>query len=417
MKANIIAIGDELLIGQTVNTNAVYISQKLTSEQIRVQGSLIIPDEKEIIISEIQKSMDKYDLTIMTGGLGPTHDDVTKKAIVECFNTELIINKNALEHIKELFASRGRKITKVNEEQALLPANAEPISNIVGTAPGIWINNNGKILIAMPGVPFEMKEMFSKIVIPKLHELNIEKEKVLRIKTLLTTGIPESTLYELLGKINELPIAKIAYLPNQFGVKIRITTEGFSENDAEERLMVVEQKIRSIAGRFIYGTNEQNLEEIVGRLLVDRQLKIAVAESCTGGLVANRLTNISGSSEYFERAIISYSNGSKVEELGVDEDMLEKYGAVSLQVAQQMAEGVRATSGTDIGIATTGIMGPTGATPNKPVGLVYIGYCDEKICTARQFKFSGDRLLNKDRTSQAALEMIRRNILGISYDD
>ncbi len=237
-------------------------------------------------------------------------------------------------------------------------------------------------------------------------------------KILMTTGIPESTLYERLGNIDELlQGAKLAFLPNLFGVKLRLSVEGEDEKELQNKLLEVEQRIRSKAGRFIYGVGEDQLEVVVGKLLLERELKIATAESCTGGLLGNILTNISGSSKYFERGIICYSNAAKVEILKVNEDTLAEHGAVSTEVAMQMAEGVKSTSGADLGLATTGIMGPTGATADKPVGLVYIGYCDEKVCTAKKFNFGDDRLLNKQRTAQAALDFVRRQLLGISLDD
>jgi nicotinamide-nucleotide amidase len=225
-------------------------------------------------------------------------------------------------------------------------------------------------------------------------------------------------LYERLGNLQELlQGAKLAFLPNQFGVKLRLTVEEPDKESAKNKLSETEQKIRTKIGRYIYGSDDQALEEVIGKLLSDRELKIAVAESCTGGLIGKMLTDISGSSNYFERGIISYSNASKVEVLKVNEDTIAEHGAVSREVAMQMAEGAKSTSGADIGLATTGIMGPTGATTEKPVGLVYIGYCDEKVCTARKFTFGNDRILNKERTAQAALDFVRRQLLGISTDD
>jgi nicotinamide-nucleotide amidase len=270
----------------------------------------------------------------------------------------------------------------------------------------------------MPGVPYEMKGMMESYVLPRLKENKEEEEIFVERKILLTTGIPESLLYERLGNLDELlQGAKLAFLPNQFGVKLRLTVEENSKESAKNKLSETEQKIRTKVGRYIYGSDYQSLEEVIGRLLSDRELKIAVAESCTGGLIGDLLTNISGSSDYFERGIICYSNASKVEILKVNEDTIAEHGAVSQEVAMQMAEGVKSTSGTDIGLSTTGIMGPTGATTEKPVGLVYIGYCDEKVCTARKITFGNDRILNKERTAQAALELVRRQLLGISTDD
>ena len=299
----------------------------------------------------------------------------------------------------------------------MVPKIAQVIRNSLGTAPGIWIENEGKIFIVMPGVPYEMIEMMKSYVIPKLKEILGETESITLRKTLQTTGIAESTLFEKLGDLNELlGESKLAFLPSQFGVKLRITVEAKSEEKANNKISEIEQRIRSKAGRFIFGKDEELLEEVLGKILKERGLTLAVAESCTGGLISNMLTNISGSSSYFERGIVSYSNAAKVEILKVNEDTIMENGAVSLEVARQMAEGVKSISGTDLGLATTGIMGPTGATTDKPIGLVYIGICDDKVCTAKEFQFGDDRILNKQRAAQTALEMLRRHLLGISDD-
>ncbi|MCL4551306.1 MAG: competence/damage-inducible protein A [Bacteroidetes bacterium] len=417
MKAHIITIGDEILIGQTINTNAAYIGERLTDLQIKISGSSVVPDSEEIIMKEFNRALSSNDVVLVTGGLGPTHDDVTRKCVVEFFETELVENEEVLDDVKRFFEARGKVLTDTNRGQALIPKNATPIRNSRGTAPGYWIEKRKKVFVCMPGVPHEMKNMMESFVLPKLEE-KLHKKTVIMIKNLITTGIPESMLFDKLGNMEELlQGAKMAFLPSQFGVKLRITVEEANEEEAQNKLDEIEQKIRANAGRFIFGKNDDTLEGVVAKLMIDRGLKLAIAESCTGGLISNRLTNISGSSEFFERGVVAYSNAAKVELLKVSEDTIQKYGAVSLEVARQMAEGVKATTGCDLGLAVTGIMGPTGATPNKPIGLVYIGLCDEKICTAKEFRFGDDRLLNKDRTSQAALEMLRRNLLGIPYDD
>jgi nicotinamide-nucleotide amidase len=418
MKAYIITIGDEILLGNTLNTNAAYIGEQLIEINIPVIKTSVVGDDNTSILNELKLASETCELILLTGGLGPTHDDVTRKSIVDFFKTELVESKEVLEDIKILFEKRKRKVTSVNVDQAKVPKIAEVIRNQLGTAPGLWIENDKNIYAVMPGVPYEMEAMMESTVIPKLKERIGVEQKIIRKKMLLTTGIPESTLYERLGNLDELlQGAKLAFLPNQFGVKLRLSVEGDDENELNNRLVEVEQRIRAKAGRFIYGVGNDLLEAVVGRLLLDRELKIAVAESCTGGLVGNLLTNVSGSSKYFERGVICYSNAAKVELLKVNEDVIAEHGAVSMEVAMQMAEGVKSTSGTDIGLATTGIMGPTGATPDKPVGLVYIGYCDEKVCTAKKFNFGDDRLLNKQRTAQAALDLVRRQLLGISLDD
>jgi len=418
MKAYIISIGDELLLGQTVNTNASLIGEKLSNLNIDVTKISVIGDDASVIRDEFNNAWINSDIVLVTGGLGPTHDDVTRNCVVKFFKTNLSLNEDVLKDIIELFAKWEREITDINKDQANVPEIAEVIRNNKGTAPGYWIEKDDKIFVVMPGVPYEMEEMMNSFVIPKILEMGLDKQGLVRRLILNTTGIPESHLFERLGDLEEiLGEAKLAFLPNQYGVKLRITVKGEDEETVNNNLIEVEQKIRAKAGRFIFGKNHETLENVVGKLLEKRDLTISVAESCTGGSLANHLTNVSGSSKYFDRGVVSYSNASKVEILKVDEDVIIEHGAVSREVAMQMAEGVRSTSGTDIGVSTTGIMGPTGATTDKPVGLVYIGYCDEKVCTARKVVFGGDRLLNKQRTVQAALDLVRRQVLGISLDD
>lgn len=418
MNAHIITIGDEILIGQTLNTNAAYIGEKLTQNQINITGSSVVPDIKENIVAEFERSLANNDLVIVTGGLGPTHDDVTRNCIVDFFKSGLVKNEQVLSDIKYLFEIRGRILTKINEDQALIPRIALPIRNSKGTAPGFWIEKEDKIFIAMPGVPYEMKEMMNDFVIPRLLERNKTLGKKVIIKNLLTTGIPESTLFDKLGDLEKLlKGARLAFLPSHYGVKLRLTVEGVDFESAQNKLEEIEQKIRFTIGRYIFGKDEDTIEEVLANLLIDRGLKISIGESCTGGLISHRLTNISGSSIFFERGIVAYSNHAKVELLKVDEEIIAKYGAVSFEVAKQMANGAKEVSGADIGLAVTGILGPTGATPTKPIGLVYISLCDNKTSTVKEFRFGDNRLLNKDRTSQAAFEMLRRYLLGISYDD
>ena len=418
MKAYIITIGDEILLGNTLNTNAAHIGNSLFEINVPVIKTSVVGDDNSAILDELTLATNTADLILVTGGLGPTHDDITRKSIVDFFNSELVENKEVLEDIKKLFEKKKREVTEVNADQAKIPKIAEAIRNQFGTAPGMWIEKDSKIYAMMPGVPYEMESMMELTIIPRLQEKIGSDQKILKKKFLLTTGIPESTLYERLGNLDELlQGAKLAFLPNQFGVKLRLSIEGDDEKELQNKLLEVEQRIRGKAGRFIYGTGDDQLEVVVARLLLEREFKISTAESCTGGLLGNMLTNVSGSSKYFERGVICYSNAAKVELLQVNEDTLAEHGAVSMEVAMQMAEGVKSTSGSDIGLATTGIMGPTGATADKPVGLVYIGYCDEKVCTAKKFNFGEDRLLNKERTAQAALDFVRRQLLGISLDD
>ena len=418
MKAYLISIGDELLIGQTINTNVAFIGEQISGNNITIVKSVVISDDIKLIIDELELASIKADVIICTGGLGPTHDDVTRNAFVQYFKTELIRNEEVIEDIKSMLERRGRELRKTHEDQAMVPKIAEVMRNENGTAPGYWIERDEKIFIVTPGVPYEMKAMMTNYVIPKLVQKIGAPNDFIKKITLQTTGLPESVLAERLGDIDELLNgAKLAFLPNQYGVRLRITVKSNNEEDAKNHLLGIEQKIRTKIGRFIYGRGDEVLEEVVGRLLKERELRIAVAESCTGGGLANRITDINGSSKYFERGVVTYSNAAKVELLKVDEDVMLEKGAVSAEVAMQMAEGIKSISGADIGISLTGIMGPSGAVTDKPVGTVFIGYCDDKVCTAKRFQFGEDRILNKHRATQAALDMIRRRILGISFEE
>jgi len=418
MKAYLISIGDELLIGQTINTNVSFIGNLISDINISIIKSTVIGDDIKIILDELELASLKADIIICTGGLGPTHDDITRNAFVQYFKTELLHNDEVLEDIKSMLKRRGREMKKTHEDQAMVPKIADVIRNENGTAPGYWIEKNNKIFIVMPGVPYEMKSMMNNYVIPKLFEKMGTPKEFIKKVTLQTTGLPESVVAERLGDINELLHgAQLAFLPNQYGVRLRLTVKSSLEDEANNHLLEIEQKIRSVVGRYIYGRDDDNLEDVVGRLLKERELRIAVAESCTGGGLADRITNINGSSKYFERGIVTYSNAAKVELLKVDEDVMMEKGAVSAEVAMQMAEGIKSTSGADIGVSLTGIMGPTGGVTDKPVGTVYIGYCDDKVCTAKRFQFGEDRILNKNRSTQAALEMVRRSLLGIAFEE
>jgi nicotinamide-nucleotide amidase len=418
MKAYIISIGDELLIGQVINKNAAYIASKMNQLSVDVVKICDIPDNIELIKNEIDAGFKAADLVLVTGGLGPTHDDVTREAIVSYFDTELVLNEDALENVKKFLDKRGIEFKEIHETQGYLPKIAEMIPNTKGTAPGMWIKKEDKYLAVMPGVPIEMKSMVDDFICSRLRTMIEYNGPTVLRKTLLTTGLPESELFLKLGDIDALlDGASLAFLPSQFGVRMRISVEGETREEATDKLLLIEQKLRGKVGRYIYGVDNQKLEEVVAKLLIDRDMTISTAESCTGGLIASRLTDIPGASDYFERGIVSYSNGAKVELLNVDEETLQTNGAVSPEVAEQMATGIRQSCGTELGLAVTGIMGPTGATLNKPIGLVYIGLADEEKCLVKEFHFGDDRLINKDKTAQQALEMVRRHLLGIADED
>lgn len=410
-KVSIISIGDELLIGQTINTNAAYIGEKLTSLGFEVVRNFTVGDMKEDILKVLKEAEEISDFVFVTGGLGPTHDDVTRSCILEYFQTELVFDEQTFERIKKLFERRNIPLPEINRDQAMVPKIAKVIPNDYGTAPGYDISKNGKRFFIMPGVPYEMKGMMEQTILPELKKYIQSKGIFYNQKILYTTGIPESALYSKLEDIRSLfDELKVAFLPSQFGVKIRLSMRSGNEELNWQKIKYIEEKIRERVDDYIYSDEDLSIEEVIGKILTEKKLKIAVAESCTGGLICNRITNVPGSSNYFERGVVSYSNESKIQILGVNPETIQKFGAVSEQTAIEMARGVRNISGADIGISTTGIMGPTGATETKPIGLVFIGYSDGEREFAKQYNFADNRVRNKERTSQAALELLWRMI-------
>jgi nicotinamide-nucleotide amidase len=417
MKAYIINIGDEILIGQTINTNAAYIGSVLTDNHIEIKGITVVEDDINEIISELDRCWKKTNVIIVTGGLGPTHDDVTVHAVSKFFNSELVLNPEVLQDIKNRFKKLNRHMAKVNENQALVPKVAQVIRNEFGTAPGTCIEKESKLFFSLPGVPHEMKSMMQNYVIPKLLSFNPTIDYYKMKTTLLSTGIGESLLYSKMEEVvNNLNGARLAFLPSEYGTKIRISASEKTKDEALNKIQEIEQKIRALVGRYIYGKDDEELSELVGRLLNERGLRISIAESCTGGNISNLITNFNGSSNYFERGVVVYSNASKVELLHVDEDVILKHGAVSAEVAVQMAKGIRAISGSDIGLGITGILGPTGGSIEKPIGTVFISICDSQNSFVQKFNFGDDRKINKTRASQAALDYVRKYLLGIEFE-
>lgn len=415
MNAEIVSIGDELLIGQVINTNQAYIAERLNSVGVNVVRMSTVGDRVAEILGVFEEAWKRAQVTVVTGGLGPTHDDVTRAAVCEFFQTDLIMDEKALEHIQRRFEARGLPVTPNNRDQAMVPRGCRVIQNIEGTAPGYFFEREDRFMAVVPGVPYEMKGMMERFIVPFFAERGTGI--VIRHKTLRTTGIAESILAERLGDVSALFGGRqgmtLAYLPSPLGVRLRITARSRSSSEAEESIAVAEWKIRERAQKYIYGQDEEELEEVVGRMLAERGLTIAVAESCTGGIISDRLTDVSGSSRYFERGFITYSNESKTAELGVPAGLLAEHGAVSKEVAQAMAKGARERAKTDIGLSTTGIAGPTGGTQEKPVGLVWIGYSDHSQTLALRFNFVDERRRIKERASQAALELVRRALLKI----
>lgn len=413
MNAEIISIGDELLIGQVVNSNQAHIADKLNSVGIFADRMTTVGDTEADILRAFEAALATHDVVTVTGGLGPTHDDITRAAVCKFFKTDLVVDPEALENVKRIVARRNMSMLKINEEQALVPRGSSVIQNHHGTAPGYLFEQQGKFFIVMPGVPYEMVGMMEQFVLPFFRKRGTGR--VILHRTLKTTGIAESVLANQIGDVRALFAedsgVTLAYLPSPAGVRLRITVKAMSTEEARDKVKGVEEKIRARAEKYIYATDDEELEEVVGKLLSERKLTIAVAESCTGGLLANRITNVPGSTAYFERGLICYSNDSKLSELGVPADDIGRFGAVSREVAEAMASGVRTKSNTSIGLSTTGIAGPTGGSPEKPVGLVWVGYSDQSGTIALRFNFGEGRQRIKERASQAALELVRRKLL------
>ncbi len=413
MRAVIITIGDELLIGQVLNSNAAWLGEQLNLIGIDVVRTAVVGDDLEEIRKVLADALADADIVITTGGLGPTHDDLTREALAESFGVDLRIDEGVFDAVRERFSSRGRRMPESNRRQAMVPEGFAILPNAAGTAPGLWhVDETGRMLIVLPGVPHEMKGLFTTQVQPLV--LGRSDLRVIEHRTLRTAGIGESTLQEKIGDLDDvLPEAvRLAFLPGTAGVRLRLTAFGETRDDVHQALEETERALRERIAQYIYSSSDESLEEVVGRMLLDRDLTIAVAESCTGGHVVHQITNVSGSSAYLIGGVVAYSNQVKTQMLGVDEHVLASNGAVSRQVAEQMAAGVRRRLQADIGVSTTGIAGPTGGSPDKPVGTVWIGYSDKQGTESKLLRLAHERLLNKELTTTLLLEYVRRNLLS-----
>ncbi len=417
MNASLITIGDELLIGQTVNTNAAWIGERLSAHGITVRRAATISDEAADIRDELRRALGSSDVVILTGGLGPTHDDITKKAIGDELGRPLIFRDDLFADLKAKFEARGRPMAERNRVQAELPDGFEALPNPVGTAPGLWFEDeaSGCAIAVMPGVPNEMRTLMTESILPRLIERRGDETVVQ--KTLLTVGKGESDLADALGDYADYlgPDLHLAFLPRYGVIRLRITAAGATRAEAEQRLADFEHLVRDRAGAYIFGEGDDQLEAAVGRMLMERGLTLATAESCTGGLLADRITNIPGASAYYGGGAVVYGNEQKVSLLYVDKEAIDEHGAVSEAVAKQLAAGVRARLGTDIGVSTTGVAGPGGGTPEKPVGTVWVGYSDEHGDYAIRLQLAKDRLLNKRLSITAALNLVRRRLLRLDH--
>lgn len=416
IQAEIITIGDEILIGQIVDTNSAFMGTQLNLNGISVKQITSISDDRAHILKALDEAKERADIVLITGGLGPTKDDITKKTLCDYFNTTMRFDNEVYEDVARIFATYGREVSPTNRLQAEVPEICTTIRNMHGTAPGMWFDVNGKIFMSMPGVPYEMKAMMTNQVIPKLKE-RFQLPAIVH-KTVLTQGIGESNLSDALtdweSTLAQLQI-KLAYLPSPGMVKLRLTTQG---SDAELLNATVDKKIeelKNIIPEFIYGYEnfgeaQETLEQLVGKLLREKKQTLSTAESCTGGYISHLITKVPGSSEYYVGSIISYSYDIKESELQVPKQILETQGAVSQPVVEQMARAIRKKYKTDYSIAASGIAGPSGGTDDKPVGTVWIAIATPDKVISEKFLFGNHRERNIQKTANAALNMLRKEL-------
>lgn len=411
MIAEILSVGTELLLGDIVNTNAHYLSKRLADMGIFVYFQTVVGDNPERLKSAFKIAFERADMVITTGGLGPTKDDLTKEIGAEFFGKKLILHIESLKEIESFFKKINRPFTENNKKQAYLPEGAHILHNKNGTAPGCIIDEKGKMLVMLPGPPQEMIPMFEDYVVPYIEKYT---DGVLVSKVIRTCGIGESQMAEKVKDLIENQTnPTIAPYAKQNEAILRITARGKDKIEAQKLIEPVVENIKMRLGDDVYGEDEDSIESVVGKMLVDNNITISVAESCTGGLISSRLINYPGISCVFMEGAVTYSNESKIKRLNVKKETIEQFGAVSSEVAMEMAEGIAMTSNTRIGISTTGIAGPDGGSDEKPVGLVYIGlYIDGEV-KAQKYNFAGDRQKIRERATVAAIDWLRRELVSI----
>ena len=411
VKIEIITIGDEILIGQIVDTNSAWMATELNKSGFEVGQITSVHDDANHIIESLELALKRADVVLFTGGIGPTKDDITKQTLCKYFDTQLVFDESVIRNIEELFSTRpGFTINELTRAQAMVPENCTLIQNVVGTAPVTWFEKDEKVVVSMPGVPYEMKNVMSTEIIPRLQKQF--KTPVLLHKTIQVYGYGESALAIMIADWeNELPdFISLAYLPNSRIVKLRLS--GLLDDALTLEFAMNQQidKLTQILGNAIVAFEDISIEKLIGNLLKSKGLMVATAESCTGGNIAHQFTLISGSSEFFKGSVVAYSNEVKTNVLQVSTEDLEKYGAVSQAVVEQMAIGIRRLLKADVSIATSGIAGPTGGTIEKPVGTVWISVSSETVTLSREFRFGSLREQNIIRSTQAALLMLKEII-------
>jgi nicotinamide-nucleotide amidase len=411
IRAEIITIGDEILYGQITDTNTQWISAELDKIGIRTVRKSSVGDTEEAILQIFDESSKRADLVIVTGGLGPTKDDITKKTFCKYFGSSLEVHPQALIDLTEFFKRRGREVTGLNKGQAEIPTNATYIENTMGTAPGMWFEHAGVVYISMPGVPYEMKGLMTLTLLPKIQEHF--KTPVIFHKVIRTVGIGESLLAEIIDEWEDaLPShIKLAYLPSMGSVKLRLTAFGENLDTLEKEVETEFQKVLPTIQEFVYGFGNDELEEVVGRLLKEKGLTVSIAESCTGGYLGHQFTKVSGSSAYFMGGLLSYSNEVKINQLGVKAETLATFGAVSEETVIEMSENIRKLCNTSFGLATSGIAGPDGGTPEKPVGTIWIAIASEHQTITKKLQLGGFREQNIHLTAINILNLLRKTWL------
>ena len=410
MKAELINTGTELLLGQILNTNAQYLSQQLALLGIDVYFHTTVGDNEFKIAMAVRQALEHADLVITTGGLGPTQDDITKETVATVLGLDMQPDNSSMKSIQAFFDKINKPMSLINQKQGYFPKEAKILPNDMGTAPGAIIEQDNKIIIILPGPPVELQPMFENYVIPYL-KLKTSLNALIKSRTLRIFGIGESSAQEVLADIfANQSNPSIAFNAKSAEIHIRLTVKASSLDEANEMMDNTERLIRERIGQHIFGVDDETMEVSVGKLLREKGITLSLAESCTGGMVASRLTEVSGSSEYIMYGIVSYSNQAKEKILGVRKETINKYGAVSKETAEEMARGVRQINDSDIGLSVTGIAGPGGGTDEKPVGLVYIGLSTPEITFVKKFNFAGNRQLIRLLSSTAALNMIRRYI-------
>ncbi|MEN6371248.1 MAG: competence/damage-inducible protein A [Armatimonadota bacterium] len=411
MRAEIISVGTELLLGQIVDTDAAHLSRLLAELGIDLYRRSTVGDNYERAVEMVRTAVSRADIVFTIGGLGPTEDDLTKEAAAEALGVELVLDEDSANRVREYFASRGLHMPERNIKQAFLPKEGRGLPNDFGTAPGAVFEHDGKIVICLPGPPQEFVPMVEQGVLPYLREKTGGRTALIKSKVLKIAGLGESAVEEqvldLLGSENPT----VAPLAHPGEVHLRITAKADDMESADRMIREVELKLRERLGDVVFGADGETLEQVAVERLIEKKLTLALAESCTGGLLSNRITNIPGSSAALLAGIVAYSNESKVKFLGVPRDIIEKHGAVSHETAKAMASGVRIATGANIGMGITGIAGPGGATATKPVGLVYIAISSEGEESSVEYRFAGSRLDVKARSAQAALVMLRCHLL------